>query len=173
MNIYKNARLALMIITVVYCSTLSAAAVNIALVDLELVFVEYKHTQESDEILRSEKEKKQKSLTEFEEKVKNMKDAYDTKRSSLSDSEKSTEEEKLQTELDNLQRVYQKFTEELKDLNDDLIDRIRGEIQSAIELVGKQGQFDIILQKEAVLSGGTDITDRVIKHLNDNYKSKQ
>lgn len=152
-------------------SSSGVSAQNIGVVDLEKVFMDYKHTQESDEILRVEKEKKQKSLSDFEEKVKRLKDNYDAKRSSLSIPERDKEEEKLQKELDDLQRIYQKFTQELKEMNDRLIDQIRDEIQQGIEYIKGKEKIELVLQKDAVLSGGRDITDKVIEYLNTKYKT--
>ena len=130
------------------------AAENIGYVDLQKVFINYKETEKA----RAGFEKKQKELREeLEEKQKTLEQAQ-------KDNKKPEEIQKLVAEI---QEELQPKQEELMKLNNQLMTSIRADIVSATKKVAKEYGVDIVLDKQALLSGGFDLTDFVIEDLND------
>jgi Skp family chaperone for outer membrane proteins len=82
----------------------------------------------------------------------------------------STEAEILQIRKD-LEKAIEPQRQELADLNKKLSNEIEKEIITATELIAKQLRLDVVVDKKAVLVGGTDITGFVISKLN-NTKAK-
>ena len=66
-----------------------------------------------------------------------------------------------------IQEELQPKQEELMKLNNQLMTSIRSDIVNATKKVAKEYGVDIVLDKQALLSGGFDLTDFVIEDLND------
>lgn len=82
---------------------------------------------------------------------------------------KAKEQNKTETELQMLaEQMRLEIEPEAKKLEEDSnkkSDAIEAQIDTAIETVAKAGKYNVILVKEAVLYGGEDITDAVIKQI--------
>ena len=131
-----------------------ANAEAIGFVDMQKVFTNYKETEKAKEGF----EKKQKALAkELEEKKKIVEKAQ-------KDNAKPEEIQKLVMEI---QEEMQPKQEELMQLNNQLMSSIRTDIVQSTKKVAKQYGVDIVLDSQAVLSGGFDLTDFIIEELND------
>ncbi len=128
-------------------------AENIGFVDLQKVFLNYKETEKA----RAGFEKKQKQLRkELEKKQKKLEKAQ-------KDNKKPEEIKKL---VEEIQEELQPKQEELMKLNNQLMAKIRGDIIKSTQKVAKQYGVDLVLDKQAILTGGFDLTDFVIEDLN-------
>ena len=82
---------------------------------------------------------------------------------------KAKEQNKTETELQMLaEQMRLEIEPEAKKLEEDSNKKsanIEAQIDMAIETVAKAGKYNVILVKEAVLYGGEDITDVVIKQI--------
>ena len=83
--------------------------------------------------------------------------------------EKAKNENKTQTELQMMaEQMRLEIEPEAKKLEADSNKRseeIETSIKQAIDAVAKENKYDLILTEEAVLYGGTDVTDLVLKKL--------
>lgn len=83
--------------------------------------------------------------------------------------EKAKSENKTQTELQMMaEQMRLEIEPEAKKLEADSnirSEEIETSIKLAIETVAKENKFDLILSEEAVLFGGTDVSDLVLKKL--------
>lgn len=126
----------------------------IGFVDMQKVFVNYKETDQH----RKDFEKKQEALTkELEEKKKLVEKAQ-------KDNAKPEEIQKLVMEI---QEELQPKQEELMQLNGQIMAKIRLDIIKSTKKVAKEYGIDLVLDQQAVLSGGFDLTDFVLEDLND------
>ena len=147
----KKFLLVLSIFAIGFTSNLHAE--NIGVVDLQKVFVSYKETDKA----RKDFEKKQKELRdELEEKQKTLEKAQ-------KDNKKPEEIQKLVQEI---QEELQPKQEDLIKLNNELMASIRADILRSAKKVAKDYGIDIVIDKQAVLHGGFDLTDFVIEDLN-------
>lgn len=82
---------------------------------------------------------------------------------------KAKEQNKTDTELQMLaEQMRLEIEPEAKKLEEESnrkSESIEAQVDTAIQAVAKAGKFDVILVKEAVLYGGEDITDAVIKNI--------
>jgi outer membrane protein len=126
---------------------------NIGFVDLQKVFVNYKETEKAKEGF----EKKQNELREeLEKKQKKLEKAQ-------KDNKKPEEIQKMVAEI---QEELQPKQEELMNLNNQIMTAIRSDIIISTKKVAKEYGIEIVLDKQAVLNGGFDLTDFVIDDLN-------
>ncbi len=84
--------------------------------------------------------------------------------------EKAKNENKTQTELQMMaEQMRLEIEPEAKKLEADSNKRseeVETNIKQAIDAVAKENKYDLILTEEAVLYGGTDVSDLVLKKLN-------
>lgn len=84
--------------------------------------------------------------------------------------EKAKSENKTQTELQMMaEQMRLEIEPEAKKLEADSNKRseeVETNIKQAIDAVAKENKYDLILTEEAVLYGGTDVSDLVLKKLN-------
>jgi outer membrane protein len=143
------------LIAVIFVATLvsGALAANIGYIDVTTIFKEYKETEKAEERLKKEKESYEKEFKEAQEKLeKAEKD------------KKSVEEiEKLRGELE--EKLEPKRISLFK-LNEELTTKIQNDIVSAVKDVSKKVGIDIVVDKQAIITGGVDLTEMVLNKLN-------
>ncbi|TDX59192.1 OmpH family outer membrane protein [Orenia marismortui] len=89
--------------------------------------------------------------SELNTKIEGIQDRYKDELENLSEEEQVKKHEEAYKEINNIQT-------ELKE-------KFRQEIQSVVEEIAKTKNLDIVLNKEDVRYGGIDLTDEVIKKL--------
>ena len=144
--------LKIFVMVLIFAST-NTYAENFGIVDLQRVFVNYSET----ETARADFEKKQSELrSEIEKKQKKVEKAQEDKK-------KPEEIQKLITEI---QEELQPKQEELIKLNNELMAKIRADIIKSTKKVAKDYGIDVVVDKQAILTGGFDLTEFVIEDLN-------
>jgi outer membrane protein len=129
------------------------SAETIGFVDLQKVFVNYKETQTARQ--------------GFEKKQEELKKELEKKQALLEKAQKDKKKpEEIQKLVEEIQEELQPKQEALIQLNNQLMGNIRADIIKATEKVAKDYGVDIVLDKQALLTGGFDLTDFVIDKLN-------
>lgn len=122
-------------------------------------------TVNSNQILQQYPEA-QKLLQDLATAEKTLNKKVITKRQEL---EKAKKQNKTETELQMLaEQMRLEIEPEAKKLEEQSAKRslaIEDKVNKTIESVAKQGKYDFVLVQEAVLYGGTDITNDVLKQL--------
>ncbi len=129
-------------------------AETIGFVDLQKVFVEFNETEKAK---KDFEEKQSKLREEMEEKQKRLQKAEEENKSP----------EELQKLVMELQEELQPKQQELIDYNNQLMAKIKEKITKATKKIAKQYGVDVVVDKQALLVGGFDLTDFVIDELND------
>lgn len=76
-----------------------------------------------------------------------------------------TEEEQQQAKT-----LMSKYEQEIAEKDKELTDKLMADIQASMKKISQQKGLAVILDKQVVLYGGTDITDDVIKDITANVK---
>lgn len=131
----------------------SANAATIGYIDGQKVFSSYEKTKKVQEQLK----KKEQLLQD--EVAKRQKQVEKEKNKNISDGD--------------LRKLVEKFKQELEPQQNDMIEsqkkmmqEIQDDIVKASEAIAKRMGFEVVLDKQIIITGGTDITDEVIKQLN-------
>lgn len=116
---------------------------------------------------KSELEKQQQSLQKDAEQ-------FDKKSAILNDSAKAQKQQELQKRFAELQKNAQESQVELQKRERDLTQPLVDELRAVIEGVGKEKEYQLVLNEGAVLyaAGGADITSDVISRFNSRHKSR-
>lgn len=130
-----------------------ASGASIGYIDGQKVFSSYDKTKKAQEqfkkkeqVIQDEITKKQKQIEQ--EKSKGMSDA-------------------------DIRKLIEKFEKELAPKQKDLMEsqnkirkEIQGDIAKATDVIAKKMNIEIVLEKQVFITGGTDLTDRVVEQLN-------
>jgi Skp family chaperone for outer membrane proteins len=142
------------ILTGFLCSLAYAQGlVGMGFIDVQKVFKEYKETGKAQGELAKKEEAFKK---EFEESQKKLQEA---------EKKGKTKEEldKMKTELE--EKLAPK-REELLKTNEKLTIRLQQDIVKAVTTVAKKMGIEVVVDKQVVITGGTDLTDMVVSELN-------
>ena len=166
------------LVILVFLVSLSLAAVNmaraagdkIAYMDLGKVFDEYNKTKDLDKQLESKSGAKQGERDKMVAEIKKMKDDLDLAK----ETDRAKKTAAVQEKLNKLQDFDKESKDSLRKDRDDMARTILKEIKDTIDDIGKKEGYVYILDSRAVLFGSdaNNLTDRVLKILNDRYSAK-
>jgi len=147
-----------------------AAGDKIAYMDLGKVFDEYNKTKDLDKQLEAKSNSKQGERDKLVSEIKKMKDELDLS----ADKDKAKKQADVEEKLKKLQEFDKNTRDGLRKDRDDMARTILKEIKDIIDEMGKKEGYKFILDSRAVLFGNDadNLTDRVLKILNDKYAVK-
>ena len=146
------------------------AAEKIVYVDLGLVFDGYEKTKDFDVKLEDTQKTEQERIDSKVDQIKELQDKLPL----LSEEEK----EGKKGEIDSLTRDLQEFQRsaeiDLRRQRDEKLREILKDIQDTIQEVAKDKKYTFVLNERVLLYGedNLDISDDILKKLNDSYKKK-
>jgi len=163
------------ILTVVFALTMAASAhakdVKYAFVDLSRIFDNYQKTKDSDAVLQKDSQAFQKERDKMIENIRNAQ----TKLALLKESEK----QKLQADIDKQKADLIEFDKqkrtELAKQRDEKVREILLEIEKNVSEMAKKEGYDMIFNDRVLVYGdqGMNLTEKVLKGLNDAYPGKK
>ncbi|NQU18483.1 MAG: OmpH family outer membrane protein [Candidatus Saganbacteria bacterium] len=134
-------------------STVMAASSSLGYLDMQKVFKQYKEAT--------------KAQKELEKKQKGFKEEFEKSQKKLLEAEKKG---KKQSELTRMKADMEKKLEskqkELMQYNQGLSQKLQKNILAASSKIAKKLALDLIIDKQAVIVGGMDVTDMVLTELN-------
>lgn len=83
----------------------------------------------------------------------------------VSDEELRKMQEKFQDELEQKRKEGQDLSEKKQKELEDMSNKLKTQVETAIKDVAKDKKLDVVVDKQAVLFGGNDITEDVIKKI--------
>ncbi len=147
--------MAVLFVVAAFLGTLAASAFaeNIGYIDVAKVFKEYKATAKAEEDLKKERDSYEKDFKDAQEKL-----------------DKAEKENKSKEEMDSLKKDLEAKLEpkrkSLLALNEQLTTKLQMDIVNSVKAVAKKVGIDVVLDKQAIITGGVDLTDMVINSLN-------
>ena len=150
----KKPILAMIIVCIYMALTLQMAmAETIGYIDVQKVFSSYKETKLAQARLAKKEAAYKKEFDKYQKKIEAAKKAKKPKK-----------------EIDALIERYEKKLEpikkELVQLNNVLTSKLQNNIVKAVKVVAKELGVDIVLDKQALIVGGMDLSGMVINKLN-------
>ncbi len=145
-----------------------AADLKIGYVDLGKVFDNYQKTKEFDAVLQSEGEAFQK---ERDGMVQKIQDAQ-SKLALMNDTQKAAMQADIENQKNEVVAYDREKRAELAKKRDDKVKEILSEIQGIVTTIAKNEGYTYVLNDRVMIFGDPqyNITDEVMKNLNDSYK---
>jgi outer membrane protein len=159
-------------ITIIFsCSVVKAQqAMKIGYVDVQKVSESYTAAKEAFNALKKKVDDKDKEAAKKEAELKNMYKTYQDNQKMYTEKALKEMEEKIMKMDEENKRYYKQALRELTEENEKLTKKIIAKILEAASTIGKQENFTYIFEKNSLIYGGEDITDKVIKLLNQEKK---
>lgn len=147
-----------------------AAGDKVAYMDLGKIFDDYNKTKDLDKQLETKSNAKQGERDKMVAEIKKMKDELDL----AADKDKAKKQAAVEDKLKKLQNFDKESRDGLRKDRDDMARAILKEIKDTIDEIGKKESYKFILDSRAILFGNDadNLTDRVLKILNDKYAVK-
>ena len=162
----------LAVVGLVAGQALPAVAVQkIGFVDIARVFDDYQRTKTSDKELEGKGKEKETELKGRVEELKKLRDGLEL----LSDKAKEERQKQVEEKSDELQRFQLAAQNELRRQRDSVAREILKEINDEVQAYAKAQGYDLVLNERTLVYGSQemDVTDPILKQLNDHYASKK
>jgi len=167
MKAFKVLGLAAMFVTMATGMSM-ADGLKIAYVDLSKVFDGYQKTKEFDAVLQSEGEAFQKERDAMVQKIQDAQSKLDL----MKDTEKAAMQADIEKQKNDVVAYDKEKRTELAKRRDDKVREILTEIQGIVSDLAKKQGYTYVLNDRVMIYGDptANITDEVMKTLNDSYK---
>ncbi|MCK9225001.1 MAG: OmpH family outer membrane protein [Candidatus Muirbacterium halophilum] len=159
---------AIIIIMVLGVCSFAAKEIFIATVDFTRLINEYERSQNVQDLLKMELDKRQGEIAELGNKLKEREEQIknDKQSGKLTDAEYKKTLNDYQVDIIGFKKKANEFENELKELEQQHFESIRNEINNAIKKISAKMNIKYVLEITAVHFGGLDVTDDVLKELN-------
>ncbi|MCM8778802.1 MAG: OmpH family outer membrane protein [Candidatus Omnitrophica bacterium] len=144
---------------------------KIGYIDISKVFDEYQRTKEEDTLLEKKGTEKEAQRNKMVDEIKKIKEELDL----ASDKVKPEKQKILDEKIKTLQEYDRTTREDLRKERDNIVREILKEIDAVIQELGKNENYTFILNERVLLyhQEAFDLTERVIKILNERYDKKR
>ena len=162
-----------------FCLGFGATAQNtfkLGVVDTQMVFENFSKAQEANEILTTAQDRLTDELKGIQQEIETMVDRLEKQRLFLEAPETQALENDINLKRQELQGKLERGQEAIIAKREELLAPLTQEIESLLQQVGESEGFSLILEKRLVtlyVDPKYDLTERVLKLLNDAYEKEQ
>ncbi|MFC1624003.1 OmpH family outer membrane protein [Candidatus Omnitrophota bacterium] len=141
---------------------------KVGFVDLSRAFDEYQKTKDFDRDLEKKGDIKQEQREKLVREIRKMRDEVEL----MNEKARAKKEKDIEADIKSLQEFDQGAKTSLTKDRDDMVRDILKEMSDIIQEYGDKNGYSIILNDRVLLFGSKqlDLTDEIIKILNNNYK---
>ena len=142
------------------------AGTRVAVVNSEKVFNESNLAKAMQTRLQNEFTKRQNDLRDSAQKIKSAAEKLDRDAAVMSEADRIRRQRELADQDRELQRKQREFSEDLNQRTFEERAKIAEKANQVLKQIAEQRKIDVIIQEAAYVSPKSDITDDVIKALN-------
>jgi outer membrane protein len=139
---------------------------RIGVINSERIFKDSNLAKASQTKLQSEFAKREKELRDEAQKIKTAAERLDKDAAVMSDTDRVRRQRELADSDRELQRKQREFTEDVNQRSFEERSKIAQKANQALKAVAEQRKLDLIVQEAAYVNPKIDVTDDVIKALN-------
>ena len=172
-------RISILYVTVgigTFLLAISAVAQNqfkLGVVDTQKVFEGYKSAKAADEVLKTAEDKLRAQLEDVREQILTMEERLTKQKLFLEDPETESIENDIRLKKQEYQRELEMGQQSILAKQKELVEPILNEIETLIKEIGKNGAYNLILEKRLVtlyVDPSYDLTESVTQTLNERYE---
>ena len=139
---------------------------RIGVVNSERIFKDSNMAKASQTRLQNEFAKREKELRDDAQKIKTAAEKLDKEAAVMTDTERVRRQRELADADRELQRKQREFTEDVNQRSFEERSKIAQKANQALKIVAEARKLDLIVQEAAYVNPRIDVTDEVIKALN-------
>jgi outer membrane protein len=140
---------------------------KIGFVNTERILRDSTPAQRAQKKIETEFQKRDQDLARMAEQLKRMQDEMERSAVTLSDSQRRTKEREFGELNREFQRKQREFREDLNQRRNEELARVVEQANRVIRQIAAQEEFDLVLQDAVFANPRIDITEKVIKALED------
>ena len=154
--------------TCLVVGSLSAHAqeLKIGYVNLDKVLRDASPAKAAQAKLEAEFSRREKDLSDLEQKLKGASDKFEKDALTLGESERNRRQRDLIEQDRELQRKRREFQEDLNQRKNEELSSVLDRANRVVKQIFEQDKYDVILQEAVFAAPRVDITDKVIRALN-------
>lgn len=146
---------------------------KIAVFDMAKVFKAYDKTDAFTKQLEAWGNQKKSEVEAKKAEIEELMKKFYAQASLLSDEAKKAKQKEIEDKSAEYQKRSQEIINDFSKEEKTRTDALVVDITTASEAIAKEMKYDLLFDKKALVFGGEDITDKVIKKANDNYKNSK
>ncbi len=139
-------------------------------VNTDRIFKEASTAKAAQAKLEQEFSKREKELVDLGASLKALVDKFEREAPTLSETQKNTRQKQLLEQDRDFQRKRREFQEDLNSRKNEELQQVLERANKVVKQVAEAEKYDVVLQEAVYISPKHDITDKVIKALNNNAK---
>ena len=132
---------------------------EVGLINMQAIFERYTEAAKMEEVFQEKRQKYEEKLEKHNEKMTEAR-------------EKKSSEKKMKDLADAMQKEMEPLQQELLQFRNESIYSIRQKILAMTQRVAKEQGLDVVMDQQAVVYGGYDLTEFVLDRLNKESDSK-
>ncbi|MBE0625043.1 MAG: OmpH family outer membrane protein [Burkholderiales bacterium] len=154
------------------CSSAAAAEVKVGFVNTERVFRDAAPAVRAQKKIEQEFAKRDKEMQSMAEQIRKLQENLEKNAVTMSETERRTKEREFGELNKDFQRKQREFREDLNQRRNDELAAVLERANRAIKAIAESEKYDIIFQEAVYASPRIDLTDKVIKALEDKPAGK-
>ncbi|MBK6293903.1 MAG: OmpH family outer membrane protein [Rhodoferax sp.] len=151
-------------------SSAHAQEFRMGFVNTDRIFKEASTAKAAQAKLEQEFSKREKELVDLGASLKALVDKFEREAPTLSETQKNTRQKQLLEQDRDFQRKRREFQEDLNSRKNEELQQVLERANKVVKQVAEAEKYDVVLQEAVYISPKHDITDKVIKALNNNAK---
>lgn len=144
-----------------------AQGARIGFVDTDRMLREAAPAKAAQTKLEQEFSRREKEIDDAGQALKTASERFDRDAATMSDSQRQTRQRQLMEQDRDLQRRRREFQEDLSARKQEELQQILDRANRVVKQVAEAEKYDVILQEAVYINPQLDITDKVIKALNE------
>lgn len=148
-------------------------ALKIATVDSKRIFREFNGSKDAKKVLASSAQAMEDELRKRQDELTKLQKSYNEKKLLLTEDVKAKKEQEIIKKLQEMQDLKAKYQKDLSDKEEELTEQINVKARAVAKTIAEAKGYDLVLEKTYVLHGGEDITDEVLKGMEQQEKDSK
>jgi outer membrane protein len=165
-------KLAFVALGLLICSSAAAAELKIGYISLERVFRDAAPAVRAQKKLEQEFSKREQEMQKMAEQLRKLQETLEKNSVTMSDTERRTKEREFGELNKDFQRKQRELREDGNQRRNEELAAVIERANRAIKVIAETEKYDIIFQEAVYASPRIDITEKVIKALDDKPAGK-
>lgn len=165
-------KLAILALSLLICSSAAAADLKIGFVNTERVFRDAAPAVRAQKKIEKEFAKRDRDMQKMAEQIRKLQEGLEKNSVTMSDAERRNKEREFGELNRDFQRKQREFREDLNQRRNEELATVLDRANRTIKSIAESEKYDIIFQEAVYANPRIDITDKVIKALEDKPEGK-
>ena len=152
----------------------AADVAKIGIVDLQRIMDTSDPGKSAQAEIKKQKDKMEQELKEKGAEIEELRKQFERESMVMSKEKREEKEREGRIKLNDFKSLQKRYRSQLQNLEKKLVNEMREDVFDLVETMGKKEGYLLIINNFSVMysPGSIDITDKLIKQLNDRYAKK-